>query len=94
MRLKDLHPAGIISAELARACKPHPAIFEKAMEVAGIAPEEVIHIGDSISSDVKGASALEICTLWLNRFGKEVPDGVKSISSLLKVLQSEGLSVI
>ncbi|MBR3579869.1 MAG: HAD family hydrolase, partial [Lachnospiraceae bacterium] len=50
-------------------------------------PEEVIHIGDSLSSDVKGASALGIHTLWLNRFGKDVPDGVKSISSLLEIFK-------
>jgi 2-haloacid dehalogenase/putative hydrolase of the HAD superfamily len=90
----NLKPAGVFTSEDARAYKPRKELFELALNKTGFAPEEVIHIGDSISSDVKGASALEICTLWLNRFGKEVPDGVKSISSLLQVLQSEGLSVI
>lgn len=90
----NLKPAGVFTSEDARAYKPRKELFELALEKTGLAPEEVIHIGDSISSDVKGASALGICTLWLNRFGKEVPDGVKSISSLLQVLQSEGLSVI
>ena len=90
----NLKPAGVFTSEDARAYKPRKELFELALNKTGFAPEEVIHIGDSISSDVKGASALGICTLWLNRFGKEVPDGVKSISSLLQVLQSEGLSVI
>ena len=43
----------------------------------------MIHIGDSISSDVKGASSICIKPLWLNRFGKEIPEGVESIESLL-----------
>ena len=60
---------------------------ELALDKTGLAPEEVIHIGDSISSDVKGASALGIKTLWLNRFGKEIPEGVKSISSLLQAFE-------
>ena len=90
----NLKPAGVFTSEDARAYKPRKELFELALNKTGFAPDEVIHIGDSISSDVKGASALGIHTLWLNRFGKEVPDGVKSISSLLQVLQSEGLSVI
>lgn len=90
----NLKPVGIFTSEDARAYKPRRELFELALNKTGFAPDEVIHIGDSISSDVKGASALGIHTLWLNRFGKEVPDGVKSISSLLQVLQSEGLSVI
>lgn len=52
----------------------------------------MIHIGDSISSDVgssdvRGANAVNIRALWLNRFGKEVPDGVESIVSLLDALE-------
>ena len=43
-----------------------------------------MRIGDSISSDVKGASALGIRTLWLNRFDKVVPDGVEAITNLLE----------
>ena len=49
--------------------------------------DEVIHIGDSISSDVNGAGALGIRTLWLNRFGKEVPKGVDCIDNLLQALE-------
>ena len=83
----DLKPAGVFTSEDARAYKPRKELFELALEKTGFAPEEVIHIGDSISSDVKGASALGINTLWLNRFGKKIPDGVKSISTLLQIFE-------
>ena len=81
----NLKPAKVFTSEDARAYKPRKELFELALKKTGLTPEEVIHIGDSISSDVKGASALGIHTLWLNRYGKEVPDGVKSISSLLQI---------
>ncbi len=83
----NLKPAGIFTSEDAGAYKPRKELFELALKKTGLAPEEVLHIGDSISSDVKGASALGIHALWLNRFGKEAPDGVKSVSSLLQIFQ-------
>ena len=80
----NLKPAGVFTSEDARAYKPRSELFELALKKTGLVPEEVIHIGDSISSDVKGASALGINTLWLNRFGKKIPEGVRSISTLIE----------
>ena len=61
-------------------------MFELALRDAKLKPEEVIHIGDSISSDVNGADLVGIKALWLNRFNKEIPEGVDSISNLLEAL--------
>lgn len=82
MRIKELNPAGIISAETVKACKPHRSIFEKAMEVAGVRPEEAVHIGDSITSDVEPAKNLGITPIYLARKEKVVLDGVRVIRSL------------
>ena len=79
-----LSHAGVFTSEDARSYKPCRELFELALSKTGLKPDEVIHIGDSISSDVKGASALGIKTLWLNRFGKAVPDGVTDIKNLLE----------
>ena len=79
-----LKPAGVFTSEDARSYKPRKELFELALKETSFRPDEVIHIGDSISSDVKGASALGIKTLWLNRFGKDIPEGVVSISTLLE----------
>ena len=51
---------------------------------------EVIHIGDSVSSDVQGASKVGIRALWLNRFGKSVPEGVENISGLSEAFDRIG----
>lgn len=82
MRLKGLKPTGIISAETAKACKPDPAIFKKALEVAGVSADEVIHIGDSVTSDVEPAVKLGITPIYLSRGKKAELQGVRVIVSL------------
>ena len=82
----DLNPAGVFTSEDAKSYKPRKELFELALKKTGLKENEVIHIGDSVSSDVKGAAGVGIKALWLNRFGKNVPEGVESISSLLDAL--------
>ena len=48
-------------------------------------PEEVIHIGDSLSCDVKGASGAGIKAVWLNRSGREVPECVTAVQVLTEL---------
>lgn len=60
-------------------------MFELALASTKLKAEQVVHIGDSLSSDVKGASALGIKAFWVNRSGKETPEGVISISNLLEI---------
>ena len=85
----DLKPAGVFTSEDARAYKPRRELFELALSKTGLKPDEVIHIGDSINSDVNGASSVGIKTLWLNRFGKAVPEGVTDIKDLLGALAGD-----
>ena len=82
MKIKGLEPAGIISAEMAHACKPNRAIFEKAMEVAEVKPDEVIHIGDSITSDIEPAKILGITPVYISRTKEVELEGIRVIRSL------------
>lgn len=77
-----LQCAGIISGNMVRAYKPHREIFEKALEISGCGPEEVIHIGDSVTSDVKGALGVGITPYLLDRRGKEKSGEYQICSSL------------
>lgn len=86
MKDKGLHPAGIISSDMARAYKPHRAVFEKALEVSGCRADEVIHIGDSVSSDVEGAVAAGIRPVLIDREGTKAAEGVLAVKSLTEVL--------
>ena len=42
--------------------KPHPAIFERALETLGVAPAAALFVGDTLATDVAGASALGMRT--------------------------------
>ncbi len=56
-----------LSAESFGVGKPEPAIFHAGAAAAGVAPHEVLHIGDDASLDVLGALACGMQTVWLNR---------------------------
>lgn len=64
----------VVTSEDARHYKPHPRMFELAMEATGLPAHDLVHVGDSWRSDVRGASSLGIRPVWLNRDGKTRPD--------------------
>ncbi len=70
--------------------KPHPRIFEWALDKAGAQPGEVIHVGDHVDADVEGARALGIGAVLIDRVGRYeldmLPDGVPVIRSLEELL--------
>jgi FMN hydrolase / 5-amino-6-(5-phospho-D-ribitylamino)uracil phosphatase len=47
--------------------KPHPALFWAACKKARCTPDELMHVGDSLSSDVRGATGVGAVAVWLNR---------------------------
>jgi putative hydrolase of the HAD superfamily len=70
--------------------KPHPRIFEWALEQAKVEPAAVVHVGDHVDADVQGAQALGINAVLIDRTGRypadAVPDGVPVIRSLSELL--------
>ncbi|HEY5718192.1 MAG TPA: HAD family hydrolase [Motiliproteus sp.] len=54
------------NADQVGSAKPDPLMFQHMLAHTGVAPEEVIHIGDSLEHDVRGAQALGIHSLWVN----------------------------
>lgn len=82
-----LRPAGIISADTARAYKPHREIFDEALRVSGCVPDEAIHIGDSYSTDVVGARSAGIRPLLLLRGKKRQYDDVDMADNLAEALE-------
>lgn len=84
-----LKPAGVFTSEVARSYKPRKELFQLALQETGLKGNEAVHIGDSLSSDVKGASALGINTIWVNRSNREVPAGVTAIGNLLEAFNTD-----
>ena len=70
----------------AKSYKPRKEIFELVLSKVGLKASEVLHIGDSLSSDIKGVGAVGINTIWINRSGKDIPDNVTAVANLMEVL--------
>lgn len=87
MKHYGLQSQGLITSEQARCYKTRKDIFLYALDKTGLDPEEVIHIGDSLNGDVKFAMEAGIRPIWLNREGKEVPENVRAVTSLLEVVE-------
>ena len=59
----------VILAQDCGIAKPHPRIFELALDKCGRSGSQVIHVGDSLESDVQGANGCGIRSVWLNMNG-------------------------
>ncbi|HCM0843621.1 TPA: HAD-IA family hydrolase [Vibrio parahaemolyticus] len=46
--------------------KPAASIFQKALNLVDIKPEEALHIGDSLAADIAGANNMGILSVWVN----------------------------
>jgi len=80
--------------------KPHPAIFEHALELLAVGPSEVLHVGDDPTADVEGARRAGIAPILIDRHGRldrplgagvEV-DGVPVIADLGELLDLLGIT--
>lgn len=77
----NLHTIGIadmfddvISSVSVGVAKPGRQIFDAAIQRAGVAPAEVLHVGDHAESDIEGARNAGMRTVWVNRSSAEWPD--------------------
>lgn len=55
------------------AAKPEPGIFHAACARLGVAPAQVLHVGDDIAMDVLGAASAGLRSCWINRLGLDWP---------------------
>ena len=95
----DIHHIGIgeyfhfylKSADVGKA-KPHPDIFQSALDHAKCKPAQMVHVGDDPITDIRGAAELGIRTVWVNILDREwqgdhAPDAqISSLSELPAVL--------
>lgn len=81
----------ILSSETAHSCKPDASIFMQACHAVGIAPHQILFVGDSFVNDVEGARNVGMHPVWLNqhdtRLTKEVSvPQIETLSGLLELL--------
>ena len=77
---------GVITSARIGYRKPHPAIFAEALRLTSARADEIVMVGDSVSADVRGAEAVGMRAVLIDREGtKRVPEGVRVIRSLLDI---------
>jgi putative hydrolase of the HAD superfamily len=80
----DYFDATVFSDEIGYG-KPDPRIFLTAAERLGLQPSNILHVGDNIENDVRGAQSAGMKTLL---FEYEVPSGFRTQPSLLALTRS------
>lgn len=63
---------GVVSSHSVGWQKPHRAIYERALEIAGARPEEAFMVGDRLDADILGAKLLGMRAIW-RRTDQEQP---------------------
>lgn len=84
-----LKPAEVFTSEDTKSYKPRRELFEYSLKCTGLSADEVVHIGDSLSSDISGAASAGIKAIWVNRSNREVPKDVVAVNNLLEVFDTE-----
>lgn len=57
----------VVSSEASRSYKPDAAIFRTALGLTGWTADRVVHVGDSLHSDVGGAQRAGLKAAWVSR---------------------------
>lgn len=67
----DRKMGAVVVSAIEGVSKPDEGIFRVALERMSAAPEEVVHVGDSLRDDVWGARRAGMRAVWLRRGGLE-----------------------
>lgn len=81
------HFKAAISAHAHGASKPDPALFHIACRELACNPDEVVHVGDDMELDIRGARAAGLHVIWMNRTeavwaGEDAPIAVSDLFGL------------
>ncbi len=79
---------GILTSAEAGVPKPEPAIFRRALELAGVGAGAAVHVGDSPVQDVAGARAAGIAPVLIRRGASALGDDTAPVISELGDLDS------
>lgn len=73
--------------------KPHPAIYERVLDLLDVAAETAVFVGDRPANDIAGANAAGLTSVWMNPphvdydLGDVVPDyEITTLQELLPIL--------
>ena len=93
LNIGSYFPHIVVSEEVGHD-KPHPAVFQRALSLAGCDPEDALFVGNSLAHDVAGAKGVGMRAAWVNRKAASRRDGLPApdyeLSSLREVVTLVG----
>jgi len=75
----------VLVSSLVGMAKPDPAIFELAIQKAGVPADQILYIGDNVTDDIKGTRAVGIDAILINRPGRTPATAPLMINNLLDI---------
>lgn len=66
-----------VAAHRCGFAKPDPAIFNLACDELRVTPAEAVYVGDDLLLDVEASQKAGLRAVWMNRFGRTMPDHVR-----------------
>ena len=82
----------IVISEQVGVAKPHPHIFDYALEQAGNpARSRVLMVGDTAESDILGGMNAGLATCWLNAHNRTLPEGINPTWTVTSLSELEQL---
>ncbi len=73
--------------------KPHPAIYERVLDLLGVEAKTAVFVGDRPANDIAGANAVGLTSIWMNpphiihELGDVIPDyEITTLQELLPIL--------
>ncbi|HEY8766717.1 MAG TPA: HAD family hydrolase [Dehalococcoidia bacterium] len=67
--------------------KPNPRLFRIALRQATCTERELLHVGDSLQSDVRGARQVGARSVWLNRQRSNNDTGIEPDFEILSLAE-------
>ena len=71
----------LISEDIGKM-KPHPAVFDRASDLAGVERSKILYVGDSYVSDIEGGSNAGWSTAWYTGFETDLPNEKRNRASI------------
>ncbi len=71
-----------VVSEIEGYSKPHPHLYRRALELAGVPANQVIHVGDKLREDVEGAASVGIRAVLLDRSARSTDQYEPRIQTL------------
>lgn len=82
--------ATVVISEAVGLRKPHPALVREGLRGLGLAPQEVLFVGDTVAEDLAAARTAGVDAVWIDARGQGLPAGEPAPRWIVRALPELG----